>query len=325
MSDLPKRVEFHEEGPREGFQIERKIYPLADRVALVEALAETGLTHVQVASFVNPKKVLTMADTEQLFAAIKKKPGVRYTGLWLNEQGFLRAKATPGVDLQGKLSYYASDRFAMMNNNCTADEMRERSLRWLDLYEEAGVPLESALIMVAFGCNIEGEVPVSAITDTVRWLDGALKQRKLTLPNLYLADTVGWANPGSIKRRVAAVREIMPDVRIGLHLHDTRGLGGANVYAALEMGVDLFDSSVAGLGGCPFCGNEHGTAAGNICTEDMVFLCHELGIETGIDLERLIDAARLAERIIGRPLTGKIMHAGSLAKFRAAARQAAAE
>jgi hydroxymethylglutaryl-CoA lyase len=264
-----------------------------------------------------------MADTEQLFAAIKKKPGVAYTGLWLNEHGFLRAKATPGVDLKGKLSYYASDRFAMMNNNCSAAEMRERSLRWLDLYEQAGVKLESALIMVAFGCNIQGEVPISAVTDIVRWLDGVLKQRKLHLPNLYLADTVGWANPDSIKRRVAAVREIMPDVRIGLHLHDTRGLGGANFYAALEMGVDLFDSSIAGLGGCPFCGNEHGTAAGNVCTEDMVFLCHELGIETGIDLEALIEASRLAERIIGRTLTGKLMHAGSLAKFRAASRQAA--
>ena len=323
MSKLPKRVEFHEEGPREGFQIEKKIYPLADRVALVEALAETGLPHIQVASFVNPKKVPGMADTEQLFGAIKKKPGVHYTGLWLNEQGFLRAKATPGVDLQGKLSYYASDRFAMMNNNCSAAEMRERSLRWLDLYEQAGVKLESALIMVAFGCNIQGEVPISAVTDIVRWLHGVLKQRKLHLPNLYLADTVGWANPESIKRRVAAVREIMPEVRIGLHLHDTRGLGGANFYAALEMGVDLFDSSVAGLGGCPFCGNEHGTASGNVCTEDMVFLCHELGIETGIDLEKLIEASRLAERIIGRSLTGKLMHAGSLAKFRAAARQAA--
>ncbi len=323
MSDFPKRVEFHEEGPREGFQIEKKIYPLADRVALVEALAETGLTHIQVASFVNPKKVPSMADTEQLFGAIKKRLGVRYTALWLNEQGFLRAKATPGVDLDGKLSYYASDRFAMMNNNCSADEMRERSLRWLDLYAEAGVAVDSALIMVAFGCNIQGEVPVSAITDTVRWLERALKERRLTLPKLYLADTVGWANPASIRRRVAAVREIMPDVRVGLHLHDTRGLGGANVLAALEMGVDLFDSSVAGLGGCPFCGNEHGTAAGNICTEDTVFLCHELGIETGIDLERLIEASQLAERIIGRPLSGKIMHAGSLAKFRAAARHAA--
>jgi hydroxymethylglutaryl-CoA lyase len=323
MSKLPKRVEFHEEGPREGFQIEKKIYPLADRVALVEALAETGLTHIQVASFVNPKKVPAMADTEQLFGAIKKKPGVQYTGLWLNEQGFLRAKATPGVDLKGKLSYYASDRFAMMNNNCSAAEMRERSLRWLDLYEQSGIKLDSALVMVAFGCNIQGDVPIAAVTDTVRWLDGVLKQRQLHLPKLYLADTVGWANPESIKQRVAAVREVMPEARIGLHLHDTRGLGGANFYAALEMGVDLFDSSVAGLGGCPFCGNDHGSAAGNICTEDMVFLCHELGIETGIDLDKLIEASRLAERIIGRTLTGKIMHAGSLDKFRAASRQAA--
>src|SRR5258706_6523688 len=139
----------------------------------------------------------------------------------------------------------------MMNNNCSADEMRERSLRWLDLYQEAGVALESALIMVAFGCNLQGEVPVSAVTDIVRWLDGVLKQRNLTLPNLYLADTVGWANPDAIKRRVAAVREIMPTVRIGLHLHDTPGLGGANGLAALEADVDLSAHSAAWLGGIP--------------------------------------------------------------------------
>jgi hydroxymethylglutaryl-CoA lyase len=323
MSDLPKRVEFHEEGPREGFQIERKLYPLEDRVALVEALAETGLHHIQVASFVSPKKVPQMADSEALFGAIRKRPGVVYTGLWLNEQGFLRAKATPGVDLQGKLSFYASDRFSRVNNNCSADEMRERQLRWLDLYDEAGIPLEAAYIMTAFGCNIQGEVPLSAVTDIVRWLDAACRARKTALPKLYLADTVGWANPRSIKQLVGAVRALMPATRVGLHLHDTRGLGGANLYAALEIGVDLFDASVAGLGGCPFCGNDHGTAAGNVCTEDMVFLCHELGIETGIDLERLIEASRLAERIIGRPLAGKLMHAGSLAKFRAA-KQAAA-
>jgi isopropylmalate/homocitrate/citramalate synthase len=127
---------------------------------------------------------------------------------------------------------------------------------------------------------------------------------------------VGWANPEEIKRRIEAVRDTAPGVRLGLHLHDTRGLGAANFYAALQMGVDLFDCSVAGLGGCPFAGHKNSNAAGNICTEDMVFMCHELGIETGIDLEKLIAAAGLTEEIIGRTLPGKIMHSGPLSTLR---------
>jgi hydroxymethylglutaryl-CoA lyase len=127
---------------------------------------------------------------------------------------------------------------------------------------------------------------------------------------------MGWANPEEIKRRVGAVREIVPQARIGLHLHDTRGLGGANVYAALQMGVELFDSSVSGLGGCPFAEHKTGSAAGNVCTEDMAFMCEEMGIATGIDLEKLVEASRLAERIIGRPLNGHLMHSGTLAAMR---------
>jgi isopropylmalate/homocitrate/citramalate synthase len=127
-----------------------------------------------------------------------------------------------------------------------------------------------------------------------------------------LADTVGWANPEDIRRRIGAVRDMRPDAKLGLHLHDTRGVGAANFYAALEMGVDLFDSSVAGLGGCPFANHANSQGAGNICTEDMAFMCEEMGVATGIDLDRLIEAALLAERIIGRPLTGKLMHSGRL-------------
>jgi len=149
-----------------------------------------------------------------------------------------------------------------------------------------------------------------------RRLVDACADRGVPLPAVYLADTMGWANPEDIKRRIGAVREIVPQARIGLHLHDTRGLGGANVYAALQMGVELFDSSVAGLGGCPFAEHKTGSAAGNVCTEDMAFMCEELGIATGIDLEALVEASRLAERIIGRPLNGHLMHSGTLAAMR---------
>jgi hydroxymethylglutaryl-CoA lyase len=316
MSDLPKRVEFHEEGPREGFQIEPRIYPVAQRAALVEALAETGLKAIQVASFVSPKAVPQMADTETLFEAIRRRPDVRYEAIWLNEQGFRRARATPGVDLSGKISLYTSDAFAKRNNNCTAAEMRDRVLRWLDLYAEAGLAIERALVMTAFGCNYEGEIAPERPVAELVWAHRVCAERGIRLPKVYLADTMGWANPVSVRRLVGMLRDALPDTRVGLHLHDTRGLGPANVLAALEMGVDLFDSSVAGLGGCPFAGHGDARGAGNICTEDMVFLCHEMGIETGVDLEKLIEAARLAERIIGRPLSGRIMHAGSLATYR---------
>lgn len=316
MPNRPTRVEFREEGPREGFQIEKAIYPLADRVRLVEALAETGLHHIQVASFVSPKHVPQMADSEAFFAAIRKRPSVEYTGLWLNEQGFARARATPNVDLQGKISLYASDAFARKNNGCSADEMAQRQRRWLDLYAEAGVPVRSAIVMAAFGCNYEGEIPVDRVVRLARYARDLPAERGEPLPQLFLADTMGWANPDAVRRLVGEVRDAVPDTRIGLHLHNTRGLGAANVLAALDAGVDLFDSSVAGLGGCPFAAHGDAGAAGNICTEDMVFLCHEMGIETGIDLEALVECARLAERIIGRKLNGHVMHAGTLTKYR---------
>jgi hydroxymethylglutaryl-CoA lyase len=136
-------------------------------------------------------------------------------------------------------------------------------------------------------------------------------QEGLALPAFYLADTVGWAAPSAIERLVGPLRERHPDLRIGLHLHDTRGSGLANVYAALRLGVDLYDASVAGLGGCPFAGHASGSA-GNICTEDLVFMAHEMGIATGVDLNALIEVAREAEHIIGHPLAGRVMHAGGL-------------
>ena len=312
MSDLPRSVEFHEEGPREGFQMEKQTFPLADRVALINALSAAGLKQIQVASFVSPRAVPQMADTPELFAAITKRPGTRYTALWLNDNGFDRARACDQVDIDGKLMFYTTEPFSQRNNNCSVAEMRERQLGWLDRYIALGIPVEKAYVITAFGCNLGGVVPLSVVTDHIRWLVDACADRGVSLPAVYLADTMGWAHPEEIKRRIGAVREIVPDARIGLHLHDTRGVGGANVYAALQMGVRLFDSSVAGLGGCPFAGHQQGGAAGNICTEDMVFMCQELGIETGIDLERLIEAARLAERIIGRALSGRVMHSGSL-------------
>jgi isopropylmalate/homocitrate/citramalate synthase len=315
---LPSFVEFHEEGPREGFQSEPVHYPLSQRVAFVDALTETGLKKIQVASFVNPKMVPTMADAADLFKAIRKKPGVRHTALWLNKRGFLDAANTPGVDLDAKLVLYTTDVFSKANNGCTAREQRERQLEWLPVYESHGMKLDAIYIATAFGCQYQGAVPVEAVLEAVDFIARACAEREWKMPDVFLGDTVGWANPEDIRRRVQAVRRLAPGARIGLHLHDTRGMGAANFYAALQEGVDLFDASVAGLGGCPFCSHADMRAAGNICTEDMVQMCHEMGIETGIDLEALVEAARMAERMIGRTLAGRTMHSGGIAAKRAA-------
>jgi hydroxymethylglutaryl-CoA lyase len=316
MTSLPQQVEIHEEGPREGFQMELRAYPLGERAALVEALADAGLRQIQVASFVSPRRVPQMADAAELFTALRKRAGTRSTALWLNEAGFERARAVPQVDLAGTLYFYASDAFSRQNNGCSAAELAESQRLWVQRYREAGLAIESAYVMTAFGCNLEGEIGEDRLADVLAGVSTLLREEGITLPKLYLADTVGWANPLSVRRRVDLVHQRLPGVRVGLHLHDTRGIGMANAFAALSHGVDLFDASIAGLGGCPFSGHAHGSAAGNICTEDLAFLCAELGIETGLDLERLVAAARLAERIIGRHLDGKLMHAGTLQALR---------
>lgn len=319
MSDLPKRVIFHEEGPREGFQIEPRLFPVQDRVELVDALAASGLHQIQVGSFVSAKAVPSMADIDQVFAGITPKEGVRYTALWLNEAGFRKAQSTPQVDIFGYLMLYTTDALSLRNNNCTVEEMRKRQEKWIELYKDAAVPIEAAYIVTAFGCNLQGEVPIADTVQAARHILNFSREHSFPLPRIMLADTVGWANPEDIKRRVGAIRELDSDIRIGLHLHDTRGMGAANVYAALEMGVDMFDSSVAGLGGCPFAAHANAHGAGNICTEDMVYMCEEMGIETGIDVDALIEAAHIAERVIGRPLTGKLMNAGRLKRSSSAA------
>ncbi|KDC16561.1 HMGL-like protein [Bordetella bronchiseptica E014] len=320
----PRFVEFHEEGPREGFQSEKTLYPLASRVALVDALTATGLKKIQVASFVNPRMVPAMADAAELFGAIRKKSGVRHTALWLNAKGIEKAAATAGVDLDGKMMLYASEAFSWSNNGCSAKDQQQRQLEWLAIYDRLNLPLEAVYVATAFGCQMQGEVPLQAVLDIVDFVRDLCAEQSRPLPSIFLGDTVGWGNPEEIKRRVNAVRERAPGMRVGLHLHDTRGMGAANFYAALQEGVDLYDSSIGGLGGCPFCNHTNMQAAGNICTEDMVQLCHELGIETGIDLDRLIEASRLAEEIIGRTLSGKVMHSDSLDAQRAALRQAQA-
>ncbi|MEO8299035.1 MAG: hydroxymethylglutaryl-CoA lyase [Burkholderiales bacterium] len=313
MSDLPRFVTIQEEGPREGFQIEKGPIATADKIRLIEALAETGLKKIDCVSWVNPARVPGMADAEQVARGIRKKDGVAYTGLWLNPAGFERALTMP-LDLIGSLMVAGSETFGIKNTGKTTEQALRDQEMTLRLYKQHNVPVRWAVVFTAFGCNYEGEMPIATVLSRFERLIDIAQAQDVKLEGLYLADTVGWANPLDIQRRIGAVRERWPEMRIGLHLHDTRGTGLPNALAALQMGVDQFDSSCAGLGGCPFAA--HKGAAGNICTEDLVFMCHEMGIETGIDLDRLIECALLAEEIVGHSLPGKVMKGGSLARFK---------
>lgn len=310
MSDLPKFVRLNEEGPREGFQIEKGAIPTARKIELVDALSETGLQQIMVASFVNPARVPGMADADEIVAGFKRKPGILYTGLWLNDKGFLRAVASKRLDLFGSISLTASAAFLARNQRRTIEENVQAQREMVQLFKQNNVPVERGGIMAAFGCNYQGDVTTADVLRQVQYIKEIAAESELDIKVLSLADTMGWATPAAVTRLVGEVRSKHPEFRINLHLHDTRGMGIANAYAGVMMGVDLFDSTVGGLGGCPFAANSG--AAGNVCTEDLVFMLSEMGVETGVDLEKLIEVARLAEDIVGHPLPGSVKEGGSL-------------
>ena len=314
MSDIPSAIHITEEGPREGFQLEKAAIPTARKIELIDALSRTGLDEIITVSFVNPKLVPGMADAEAVVQGIAMQPGVRYKGLWLNRRGFERAAKTGRLSLEGSITLCGSDAFLARNQNRSAEEQAAEQHTMLELYKEHGVEVVSGFVMAAFGCNFQGDVPVHRVVQLVGEILDIGAQHGVTVDSVMLADTMAWATPQSIKRVVGAVRDAYPQLAIGLHLHDTRGMGIANAFAGLEMGVAQFDASVGGLGGCPFAG--HAGAAGNVCTEDFVFMCDEMGIRTGIELEALAECARLAEDIVGHPLSGSVMKGGSLKRLR---------
>ena len=291
MSDLPSTVEIHEEGPREGFQIEPGPISTVDKVKLIDALSKTGLKHIQACSFVNPRLVPGWADAEKVVESFDAHEDVEYTGLYFNGNGLDRALAFKDkLTISGSISLTASEGFTKKNLNRTHAENMAAMERHVMSHLELGIPVNRIGVMAAFGCNYQGDISPATVIKTLE--DGmqiaAKTGAEITL--FSLADTMGWAAPHRIERVVGEVRNVWPDMTISLHLHDTRGLAIANAYSALKMGVRQFDSTVGGLGGCPFAGQPK--AAGNICTEELVLLCEELGIATGVDLDQLIEVGR---------------------------------
>lgn len=313
MSDLPARVSINEDGPREGVQIEPRVIPTADKVALVDALAETGLREIQVVSFVSPRRVPQWADAEAVVAGLAPPPpGLRYTGLYLNERGLERALATGRLHIEGGISLCASETFLQRNQQTSFEGQRQTRRNMAKLLQERGIAINKGGISAAFGCNYEGEIPLDRLMERVAEVFALADEFGERIDTLGLSDTMGWATPLAVKRAVGAVRERHPDIAVSLHLHDTRGMAMANAFAGLEMGVADFDTSIGGLGGCPFAA--HKGAAGNLCTEDFAFLCEESGCATGLDLDALIEVSHLAERIVGHPLPGSLRTGGRLPK-----------
>ena len=314
MSDLPSRVEVIEVGPRDGLQIEPRVLSTDEKLRMLDALAAAGVPQIEAGSFVNPKAVPQMADTGELFDRLEKKPGVCYRALWLNPKGLERALENGHVDMDGKLTLTVSEIFVKRNTNRSIEETLAQMPIWIDAYRKAGIETDTLSVMAAFGCNFEGYIPEEKVVGLIARAVDIMAEHGCTLRDLSLADTMGWASPRQIKSLVGKIRNKWPELNLKLHLHDTRGCAVANAVAGMEMGVAEFDSSIGGLGGCPFAG--HKGAAGNICTEDFVFACEEMGIETGVDLDALVEAAKLSEELVGHVLPGKVMKGGTLSRFK---------
>ncbi|MGP4079279.1 hydroxymethylglutaryl-CoA lyase [Pseudalkalibacillus sp. R45] len=291
-------IEICEVGPRDGIQNEVKFVPTDTKVALIQKLIDSGVQYVEAVSFVNRKVVPQMADAEELLSRLPVQDDVKYAGLVLSRTGLERALKTDIGYLHVVTT--TSDSFNLKNAKRTVEDATAE----LSGVVADGVAAGRNVVGVlgtAFGCPFEGEVPVERV---LRVAETFLKTgcRAITL-----ADTTGMANPQQVADVVAAFKRAFgADLDVGLHFHNTRGLGLANVLAGYHAGVERFDSSIGGLGGCPFAPK----AVGNVCTEDMVNMFHGMGVETGTDLEQLVETAKGMEQNIERPLDGMLMKAG---------------
>lgn len=305
-----EKVEVVEVGLRDGLQILERVMPTEDKIAWLTAEHAAGVRRFEAASFVPPKLMPQMADAAEVVAAAKRLPGVTVTALVPNQKGAAAAVAAGADVLIAPIS--ASEAHSRANVRRTPDEMVAELGRICEVRDQAGRPVHVvAGLATVFGCTIQGEV---AEDEVVRLAHACLEAGADTVA---LADTVGYANPAQVRRLFGRVREVAGPRLTSAHFHDTRGLGLANVVAALDVGIRAFDSSLGGLGGCPHAPG----ASGNVATEDLVFMLEEMGFDTGIDLDALIDVGRHLERWLpGQPLYGKLAGAG-LTKTYASHRQ----
>jgi len=296
MSDLPERISLREVGPRDGLQNEDPV-PTDGKIALIDALSATGLRRIEAVSFVHPRAIPQMADADEVWSRIQRNPDVRYSALVPNLRGAQRALDAGFAEIEVVVS--ASDTHNRRNINRSTDESLAELPALAELVHEKDATLQ-VIVSTAWGCPYEGDVPVSRVLYVVR------RALAAGADSIAYGDTTGMATPTRVTRLVADTRSAHPDVSVGLHFHNTRGTGLANVYAALQLGADDFDASVGGLGGCPYAPG----ASGNIATEELVHMVEDMGVATGVDLDALIAAAAQAERLVGRELPSQVLRAG---------------
>jgi isopropylmalate/homocitrate/citramalate synthase len=304
----PPRVRIVEVGPRDGLQNEAADIPTDVKVHYIDLLSAAGFEWIEVTSFVHPRAVPRMADADVVFTSIQRKPGVRYTALVPNARGLQRALAAGVTDLA--LFVAATESFSRANINRTIDQSLEDARAVIDQARPAGVSVR-AYISVVFGCPYEGPVAAEAVRSVAERLF------ELGVDEVVLGDTIGVATPADVARLMNELLPLAPVDRWGMHFHDTRGIALSNVLASLDLGLSKFDSSAGGLGGCPFAGPG---AAGNLATEDLLYLLDGLGIEHGVSLESVLAASAYIVDAVGHPLTSKVFQAGGRLRTIAAPR-----
>ena len=295
---FPKKVSIVEVGPRDGLQNEKQAIPTAAKIKLIEQLVDAGLTYIEAGSFVNPKWVPQMADSAEVFAGINRKANITYAALVPNLQGYERAISVSANEVA--IFAAASEAFSQKNINCSINESIKRFEALISAAQAQKIPVRGYISCVA-GCPYSGDVD-PAIVATI-----AKELLAMGCYEISLGDTIGVGTAGQIKNLIEAVAKDVPINKLAVHMHDTYGQALANIYASLEMGVSVIDSSVAGLGGCPYAAG----ASGNVATEDLVYLLNGLKIEHGVDLQKLIKAGNFISTVLNKPNQSKVAQAMS--------------
>jgi hydroxymethylglutaryl-CoA lyase len=294
---MSRRIEIVEVGPRDGLQNEKVVLDVPQKLEFIQKLEDCGARRIETVSFVNPKRVPQMAGAEEIAAALPRTPDRSRIGLVLNMKGWERLIAT-NCD-EANVVVCASDGFGMANQGSTTAEQIQVLADIMAVRRPQDPPV-SVSISVAFGCPFDGEVALERVVDVVR------AAGELSVPEIALADTIGVADPWTVRKRIEAARKAAPNAKLRMHFHDTRNTGLANAYASVEAGVDILDASCGGLGGCPFAPN----ATGNIGTEDLVYMLERGGFTTDYDLGKLIETAQWMSGLLGKPPAASVSRAG---------------
>jgi hydroxymethylglutaryl-CoA lyase len=308
---LPSRIDLIEVGLRDGIQNEAAFLPTETKIRLLDALIDAGVRRFEATSFVSPRAVPQLKDGAEVLAGVKRRPGVILGVLAPNRKGVERALAADADEIAVFLS--VSESHNLKNLNRTVDRSLDDVREAAALVKGSGALLKGA-IATAFGCPFEGDVSLDRIEQIAEVFAAS------GFDSLTLGDTTGMATPLVVRATVERLQAVLPELKLNLHFHNTRGIGLVNLMEGLALGITSYESSLAGIGGCPFAPG----ATGNICTEDTVHLMQQLGIETGIDLDRLSAVAREMEQVLGRRLPGQVMRAGPRLRLHALEEQAAA-